>query len=93
MISVIRQIYRGCGDLPYVGEHPGWPVLMFFICVGGIVGGERGGFTGALLGIFAIVVPMVPLFLTGAYERAELSDALIAHEEIAAAAKNSKPID
>lgn len=66
MAKILRQICRGCGDLPYVGSHPGTFWLIMFIIMG-MVAGRRFGFL--VMTIFCL-----PIYLYGAYERAEFSD-------------------
>lgn len=63
---MIRQIWHGCGELPYVGPHPGtiWVIVFLFL---GLMAGGLGG----LLIMAAFILP--PYFI-GAYERAQLSD-------------------
>lgn len=72
-MKVIQQIIRGCGNLPHVGEHPGTLTLIFFVFLGCMAGAgkDEWGFAigGAIMAAF-----MVPIYLFGAYERAEESD-------------------
>lgn len=75
MMRVIRQIYRGCGTLPHVGEHPGTVFLLMFIIMGAFAG-VRGGIWGVLVGAVAMFVFIGPLYFWGAYDRAQLSDKL-----------------
>ena len=67
-VKLIHQIWRGCGTLPGVGEHPGamWAVLL------PVIGLFAGGLTGGLI----MSAFTLPLFFYGAYTRAQLSDAL-----------------
>lgn len=71
-MKVIHQTIRGCGNLPYVGKHPGTGILFIFLVMGAIAG-ERGGFIGTIVvGIF-----IVPMYLCAAYSRANLSDKIV----------------
>jgi len=72
---IYNQCKRGCCDLPGVGEHPGTPMLVFMVILGGIAGGTNG-LVGALIGSAAFLTIFAPIYLWGAYERAELSDKL-----------------
>lgn len=73
MRRVIRQMIRGCGELPYVGEHPGTGVL-FIMLLMGILAGAKDGWWGALGGFLIMAFFMVPMYLVGAYDRAQMSD-------------------
>ena len=42
-MKAIRQIIRGCTNLPYVGEHPGKFMMVLFMFMGGMAGGGKGG--------------------------------------------------
>ena len=75
-MKAIRQIIRGCTNLPYVGDHPGKFMMVMLILMGGMAGGT-GGAAGALGGMALMGVFMLPLFLWGAYDRANLSDRLV----------------
>lgn len=66
MLHLARQVIRGCGTLPYVGEHPGTPFVAMFIILGAVAGGWIG------MGMMAAV--FLPIHLLGAYDRAEYSD-------------------
>lgn len=79
---MIRQIIRGCGDLPYVGPHPGTFILAALLLAGALAG-AKGGYWGMLGGLAFMGVFMVPIYLYGAYDRAKLSDKL--QEEAATA--------
>lgn len=73
MRRIIRQIIRGCGDLPYVGDHPGTIWIIAFIFMGGMAGAS-GGLWGFLGGAVFSAIFFGPLYLYGAYERAKDSD-------------------
>jgi hypothetical protein len=75
MKKIFTQIIRGCGDLPYVGEHPGTPVMILMMLAGGGAG-IKGGMSGFLAGICFMAVFILPIYLYGAWDRAELSDVL-----------------
>ena len=74
MIRFLRQALRGCRDLPGVGPHPGSFYLVVFILMGALAGGR--GYVGAVIGALIMAAIVVPLYLIGAYERAEESDRL-----------------
>jgi hypothetical protein len=76
-MSALRQIVRGCGALPHVGSHPGTGMLIIFILLGAAAG-VRGGWRGALGGAAFMALFMVPMYLYGAYGRANDSDQLAA---------------
>lgn len=69
----LRQIIRGCGILPHVGEHPGTGWLIVFIMMGAFAG-RGGGIWGVLGGALFMAVFMGSIYLYGAYCRAEDSD-------------------
>lgn len=73
MWRVIRQCIRGTRDLPGVGSHPGTMWVILFP-LGGAVAGLEHGITGGIIGVLAFLALFGPLYLYGAYERAELSD-------------------
>lgn len=68
------QCVRGCKTLPHVGEHPGTAWVFFMILACGIAGIERGGFKGFIGGASLAAFFMLPLYLYGAYDRANISD-------------------
>jgi len=74
-MKYIRQIIRGCGTLPYVGEHPGTLFFIMYIALGGLAGRD-GGISGFIVGCAIVAVVLGPMYLYGAYSRAELSDKL-----------------
>lgn len=76
-MKLIRQIKRGCTNLPYVGEHPGKFMMIMFMFMGGMAGGSKGGSAGMFGGMAIVGLLMLPLFLWGAYDRANLSDRLV----------------
>lgn len=71
----IHQTIRGCGTLPHVGSHPGTDMLIIFILMGALAG-IRGGWRGAIGGAAFMAVFIVPMYLCGAYGRANDSDRL-----------------
>ncbi len=74
-MKIFRQIYRGCTTLPYVGEHPGTQMVIFFLAI--------CGFFVLKMGLIALV-GMIPVFIAyfyGAYDRANYSDRLIQKEK------------
>lgn len=76
MFRVIRQAIRGCTDLPYVGPHPGCDIMIMFIIMGAIAG-AKGGISGVIGGSCIVAIGVLPFFLYGAYDRANLSDTLV----------------
>lgn len=79
MPSVIRNVIRGCGTLPHVGEHPGWPMLVAMLALGGIAGVRNESMTapiGLLIGLSITAAVAIPAFLVGAHQRAVTSDAI-----------------
>jgi hypothetical protein len=78
-MKVIRQIIRGCGELPHVGDHPGSIWLFMFILMG-LLAGVQSGLWGAFGGATLMALFMLPLYLWGAYDRAQLSDRLVERE-------------
>lgn len=77
---MIRQIIRGCGTLPHVGEHPGTVMLVGFIICGALAAAHRG-WNGALGGALIMAIGLGPFYLWGAYDRAQLSDELSKQNE------------
>lgn len=69
----LKQMQRGCTTLPHVGEHPGTAYLFIFILMGAI-GGLSGGWVGGLIGSALMAGSVGPIYLYGAYGRAQLSD-------------------
>lgn len=74
MLRMIKQVWRGCGYLPHVGEHPGLLVAVFLIIAGFLAGLKRGTFIGGLVGMAIMFVCVGIPFLYGAYMRAEDND-------------------
>jgi len=62
----MRQMYRGTGHLPHVGSHPGSLWIVIFAIMGALAGGIVG--VAVMVGVFG------PVYLWGAYDRANLSD-------------------
>jgi hypothetical protein len=75
-MKIIRQIIRGCGTLPHVGEHPGTDTLIVLLVLGMIGGSQKGGWIGGLVGLAGMAIIIGPVYLYGAYGRACLSDEL-----------------
>lgn len=75
---MIRQIIRGCGNLPHVGNHPGTAWVLFFMLMGALAGAEHGSWRGAIGGAVFMALGIAPLYLWGAYDRAKLSDRIVA---------------
>lgn len=76
----LRQVIRGCGTLPHVGEHPGTGMLLIFILMGAAAG-ANGGLRGCIGGAAFMALFMVPIYLWGAFERAQDSDAIAAQSK------------
>jgi len=79
MIRIIKQIIRGCGYLPGVGEHPGTMWLIVFILMGGMAGAMNQNYNvlnGIVGGSIFMGIFILPFYLYGAYDRANLSDEL-----------------
>lgn len=74
VMHAIKQVLRGCGTLPHVGEHPGTEYLIVFIVLGALTGAEEAGWLGAVGGAAFMVAFFVPIYLVGAYDRANDSD-------------------
>lgn len=74
-MSALRQMIRGCGTLPHVGEHPGTTPLFGFVALGAIAGAGKG-LWAAVGGAVLMAVFIGPIYLYGAYDRANLSDQL-----------------
>jgi hypothetical protein len=68
MKRILRQVCRGCGDLPHVGEHPG-TIIVVVLLTGGTIG-------AGWIGLAIISLIAIPGYLVGAYDRAETSDHL-----------------
>ena len=52
-------------------------MMVMFMFMGGMAGGGKGGTAGALGGMVITGLLMLPLFLWGAYDRANLSYRLV----------------
>lgn len=76
MSRIIKQIWRGCGWLPHVGDHPGTGMCIGLTLATGFAGSQKGGLTGLLIAALAGALIYVPMYLYGAYSRAKLNDAL-----------------
>ena len=64
---IIRQIWRGLWTLPQCGEHPGTYILLVILAIATL-----GGW-----GVFLVAAAIfVPMYLYGAYIRAETEDRL-----------------
>lgn len=68
MRRVLHQIWRGMGHLPQCGDHPGNVAIVFLLVAGAAMGGWRG------IAIMAAI--FVPMYLGGAYGRAEEEERL-----------------
>lgn len=78
--NVIRQIIRGCGYLPHVGEHPGTGMVIGLSLATGAAGASGGGLVGFVCGSGAGAAVFGPMYLYGAYDRANLSDRIASRE-------------
>lgn len=74
-MKIVRQIIRGCGWLPHVGEHPGTIMLGAFVIAGALALADAG-FIASLWGAGFMFVFFAPIYLWGAYDRANDSDRL-----------------
>lgn len=81
MNRVIRQIIRGCGSLPHVGEHPGTGLVVIFVTVTGVIGANASGVLGAVCGALFAAAAFGPAYFHGAYKRAQLSDDIEQHRK------------
>lgn len=76
MRRIIRQCIRGCTTLPHVGEHPGTGMVLFLIGIGCMIGHQGGQWFGAMVCGLLFAAMFLPMYLYGAYSRAQLSDGL-----------------
>ena len=70
-MKLLKDAIRGCRDLPHCGPHPGntiFLVLMFF----GTASGAGKGLAGIVISGVAMLLVILPLYLTGAVSRARL---------------------
>jgi hypothetical protein len=72
-MKIIQQTIRGCGTLPHVGDHPGTMMLFVFVLIGALAG-SKSSWTGMIGGSIFMLVIFAPIYLFGAYDRANLSD-------------------
>lgn len=72
--KTLEHARRGLCRLPHVGGHPGVPFAVAMILIGAAVGAQRGGATGALLGVTAQALWVLPLLLIGSVDRSRMSD-------------------
>ena len=68
MTRILEQTWRGCWTLPHVGAHPGTIYLIVFVAGGA----AAAGWVGAAF----MAVILLPLYLKGAYDRAQRSNQL-----------------
>jgi len=68
MKNTILHIIRGCGNLPYVGEHPGTLWLFFMVFMAAFIGLDRS-LLHALGGAAIMASIFGPVYLVGAYHR------------------------
>lgn len=74
--QVLKDVIRGTGTLPYVGEHLGLPLVIFcavFALLSIVTNGFLASVTLILLGL---LVATLVAFAYGSYMRALFSDAL-----------------
>lgn len=81
-MQFIRQTIRGIRNLPYVGSHPGTPMLGILVGLGALAGFLRGDFEWirVLGGALGMLVFFLPMYLYGAYSRANISDRAVKKE-------------
>lgn len=72
-MTVLSRIIRGCGNLPYVGPHPGLPLLALLTAVAAVAGIEKG-IVAVLVSAASMFVMIGGFCLIGSYHRAKLSD-------------------
>lgn len=80
-MNAVRQIIRGCGYLPHVGEHPGTGMIVLFVIMGAVAG-LHAGWRGALGGALLMGAVFGPMYLYGAWDRANISDRITAKSAI-----------
>lgn len=73
---LIKQIIRGCGDLPHVGTHPGTGICIMLTIVTGIAASHGESLIGLMAGCVLGAAVYGPMYLYGAYDRANISDSL-----------------
>lgn len=76
---MIRNIIRGCGTLPHVGDHPGTGTYIVLIGMG-MAAGINGGPVAVIGGGVFMAVGMGLVYFWGAYDRAITSDRIDARE-------------
>lgn len=76
MTRIIKQCWRGCGWLPHVGAHPGTVIFIGLVLVTGMAGAKGSGSAGFAVASLAGLLVYGPMYLYGAYSRAQLSDSL-----------------
>lgn len=72
-----RDAIRGCGYLPYVGNHPGTAPLIAFLLIAAVLGAqssEAAPFLSAVSAMLIVGLPLSAVYLSGAVSRARLSD-------------------
>lgn len=74
MIKIFKQTIRGIGTLPHVGEHPGTGMVIFLILITGLAGAQKGGWFGFMVASAFALIVYGPMYLWGAYDRAQTSD-------------------
>lgn len=62
--------------MPHVGAHQGIPFAVVMILTGVVAGAQGAGWSGALLGVSAQALWVLPLLLLGSVDRSRLSDRL-----------------
>lgn len=74
MKRIVKQIARGCNTLPGVGSHPGTFIMFILIGLATAAAGVLGFIVGAAV--------YGPMYLYGAYCRAELSDKMTTRKSV-----------
>jgi len=67
---VVRLCWQGCFILPGYGPHPGNEFVTMIVAAGGYGGLHSGGWRGALIGAGFMALFFLPIYLIGAYDRA-----------------------
>ena len=74
--SLFQHIKRGCGNLPHCGPHPGTEILFTLIAVSACPGILNLSLTLMRVGVAAMSAILLPVYLTGAYQRSVMDDTL-----------------
>lgn len=80
--NFVTHIWRGCGYLPGVGDHPGTGMVIMFILLSAAAcaTSRPGGLFGFFVGLIAMSALMLPIYFYGAYDRSKISDRMVAKD-------------